>query len=99
MGAGGEILLEFSTFNMTGVRLREISQLPDERYILVSSFANKGDLRRYLAEALNLPWRHKYQILRALFNDLKGVHRAGLVHRDLVRCSLWKMLLFSGQKH
>ena len=52
---------------------------------MVLQFANNGDLRSYLRDHFSeLNWSTKIKMAKDISNGIKCLHKANIVHRDLV---------------
>jgi serine/threonine protein kinase len=53
------------------------------QYYFITSYAENGDLRKYLHENPNLSWEDRLYIVWDISLDLERIHKAGLIHRDI----------------
>jgi len=61
-----------------------VSKDPEKnQYVMVMRYADHGSLRRYLSQYFTeLSWEEKILLFDKICKGLKGIHDAGLVHRD-----------------
>ncbi|GBC06464.1 hypothetical protein RclHR1_06860001 [Rhizophagus clarus] len=52
-------------------------------YIIVMSYAKKGNLRKCLSDIIKLKWQDKLQLLKKIILGLKVIHESNLIHSDL----------------
>ncbi|GBB94417.1 hypothetical protein RclHR1_02350016 [Rhizophagus clarus] len=52
-------------------------------YMIVMSYAKKGNLRKCLSDIIKLKWQDKLQLLRKIILGLKVIHESELIHGDL----------------
>ncbi|GBB99141.1 hypothetical protein RclHR1_03430002 [Rhizophagus clarus] len=52
-------------------------------YIIVMSYAKKGNLRKCLSDIIKLKWQDKLQLLIKIILGLKVIHESNLIHSDL----------------
>ncbi|CAG8797728.1 38905_t:CDS:10 [Gigaspora margarita] len=66
----------------------------NETYYMVLQFANNGDLRSYLKDHFSeLDWPIKIKMAMNIFNGVKCLHKADIVHRDLYKSfKNWKQI-------
>ncbi|CAG8497959.1 10394_t:CDS:2 [Paraglomus occultum] len=90
---------QFSTMVTHVVRCYGISHCPiTNEYIVVTSYAEDGDLRQYISKNFdNFTLQHKIITLRDIAVGLVTIHRAGLLHKDLhtgniLRSGSWTMI-------
>ena len=54
-------------------------------YLMVFDYANNGSLRKYLSTpAIELDWPANCQLGLDIVNGLRYIHKAGILHKDLV---------------
>lgn len=53
--------------------------------MLVLQLAKGGNLREYLAANPELSWVNRLRIARDVSHGLRQLHKAGVIHGDLVR--------------
>ncbi|CAG8581908.1 9427_t:CDS:2 [Paraglomus brasilianum] len=90
---------QFSTLVSHVVRCYGISRCPTTKeFIVVTSYAEDGDLRQYLSKNFdNFTLLQKIITLRDIASGLVTIHRAGLLHKDLhtgniLRSGSWTMI-------
>ena len=55
------------------------------RYLMVFDYADNGSLRKYLStSAIELDWPANCQLGLDIINGLRYIHKAGILHKDLV---------------
>jgi len=55
------------------------------RYLMVFDYADNGSLREYLSmPAIKLDWPANCQLGLDIINGLRYIHKAGILHKDLV---------------
>ncbi|GBB97711.1 hypothetical protein RclHR1_30480001, partial [Rhizophagus clarus] len=52
-------------------------------YIIVMSYAKKGNLRKCLSGIIKFKWQDKLQLLKKIILGLKVIHESNLIHSDL----------------
>ncbi|GBC02605.1 hypothetical protein RclHR1_04700007 [Rhizophagus clarus] len=52
-------------------------------YIIVMSYARKGNLRKCLSDIIKFKWQDKLQLLKKIILGLKVIHKSDLTHNDL----------------
>ncbi|RGB40745.1 kinase-like domain-containing protein [Rhizophagus diaphanus] len=76
-----KILHQYLKFNPNGFECYGVTQDPHtHKYFIVTDYYRKGDLRHYFR---NLNWSKKLDMLLQLARDLRNIHNADLVHKDL----------------
>ncbi|CAG8497917.1 10392_t:CDS:2 [Paraglomus occultum] len=90
---------QFSTLVSHVVRCYGISRCPfTNEFIVVTSYAEDGDLRQYMSKNFdNFTLQKKIITLRDIASGLVTIHRAGLLHKDLhtgniLRSGTWTMI-------
>ncbi|CAB4414429.1 unnamed protein product [Rhizophagus irregularis] len=80
-----KILHQYMKFNPNGFECYGVTQDPHtHKYFIVTDYYRKGDLRHYFrCHARNLNWSKKLDMLLQLARDLRNIHNADLVHKDL----------------
>ena len=82
---GMNIILTFSTF-----------QDFEGRYLMVFDYADNGSLRKFLSmPAIKLDWFDNCQLGLDIVNGLRYIHRAGILHKDLVSVSFINTMLLA----
>ncbi|CAG8497937.1 10393_t:CDS:2 [Paraglomus occultum] len=76
---------KFSTLVSHVIHCYGISRCPfTNEFIVVTSYAEDGDLRRYISENFdNFTLQKKIITLRDIASGLVAIHKAGLLHKDL----------------
>ncbi|GES86512.1 kinase-like domain-containing protein [Rhizophagus clarus] len=65
------------------IQIYGITQDPhNSKYIVVMSFAKKGNLRNYLSDIVKFKWQNKLQLLEKIISGLKVIHKSNLAHGD-----------------
>ncbi|POG66287.1 kinase-like domain-containing protein [Rhizophagus irregularis DAOM 181602=DAOM 197198] len=60
-----------------------ITQDPNNlNYIIVMSYAKKGNLRKCLSDIIKFKWQDKLQLLKKIILGLKVIHESNLTHGD-----------------
>jgi len=60
---------------------------------MVLEFADGGNLCEHLVRHFNdLTWKEKYKLGLDIANGLRYLHVLGIIHKDLVRCSLFMQI-------
>lgn len=74
-----------SHLKCSNLELFGITQNPrTEDYVMVTKFADEGDLRSYIAlNFKQLKWADKLFLLYNIANNLQKIHQEGYIHRDL----------------
>src|SRR2546429_8407689 len=72
-------------YNPNGFECYGVTQDPNNyKYFIVADYYEDGDLRHYFRyHACNLNWSKKLDMLLQLARDLRNIHNANLVHRDI----------------
>ncbi|GBB98435.1 hypothetical protein RclHR1_32230001, partial [Rhizophagus clarus] len=66
------------------IQLFGITQDPcNLNYIIVMSYAKKGNLRKCLPDIIKFKWQDKLQLLKKIILGLKVIHESNLIHCDL----------------
>jgi serine/threonine protein kinase len=66
------------------IHLFGITQDPfNLNYIIVMSYAKKGNLRKCLSNIIKFKWQDKLQLLKKIILGLKVIHESNLIHSDL----------------
>ncbi|CAI2170043.1 13045_t:CDS:2 [Funneliformis geosporum] len=61
-----------------------VTREPSGYYMMVTNFANEGDLNSYIKKRhQDLKWERIIRLSRDIAKALRGLHRKGLIHRDL----------------
>ena len=65
-------------------------------YLMVFDYADNGSLRKYLSTpAIELDWPANCQLGLDIVNGLRYIHRAGILHKDLVSVSFINTMLLA----
>ena len=63
-------------------------------YCMVFAYADGGPLHKYLEDHSNrLTWCDKYKLALAITNGLKYMHDHDIIHKDLVMCQLYILII------
>ncbi|GBC03187.1 hypothetical protein RclHR1_00500035 [Rhizophagus clarus] len=66
------------------IQIFGITQNPyNLNYMIVMSYAKKGNLRKCLSDIIKLKWQDKLQLLKKIILGLKVIHESDLIHGDL----------------
>ena len=64
------------------------------RHMMVFEYADNGSLREYLSNpAIELDWPANCQLGLDIVNGLRYIHKAGILHKDLVSILLINAIL------
>ncbi|CAG8652916.1 6755_t:CDS:2, partial [Cetraspora pellucida] len=76
-----------------------LTQHPSTKeYMMVTEYANLGDLRSYLASNFStLMWFQKLEILKGLLSCLKSIHKEGFIHL-YEQIEFWYWVLFTNDE-
>ncbi|GBB97619.1 hypothetical protein RclHR1_30140001 [Rhizophagus clarus] len=65
------------------IQLFGITQNPyNLNYVIVMSYAKKGNLRKCLSDIVKIKWQDKLQLLKKIILGLKVIHKSNLIHGD-----------------